>query len=165
MTEKPLAVRAAEKSDAGAMAEILREIGWSEKRNALPIEEISSPIEGLIKSSINDPDGHTVLVAEDGNGGGVKGFVNVHWVPFIMLGGTEGYVSDMFVSPSASGMGAGSLLLSAVMEEGKRRDCFRLMVTNGKEKPSYKRGFYKKMGWAERPKVANFVYYYKEPWS
>lgn len=82
-----------------------------------------------------------------------------------MLGGIEGYVSDVFVSPLSSGMGAGNLLLDAVMKEGKRRDCFRLMVTNGKEKPSYKRGFYKKMGWTERPKVANFVYYYKEPWS
>ena len=82
-----------------------------------------------------------------------------------MLAGYEGYVSDVFVNPSESGTGAGTLLLSAVMDEGKRRDCFRLMVTNGKEKPSYKRGFYKKMGWTERPKVANFVYYYKEPWS
>jgi len=41
----------------------------------------------------------------------------------------------------------------------------RLMVTNGKEKPSYKRGFYRNLGWTERPKVANFVYYYEEPWS
>jgi len=164
MSKKPLAIRSADIKDSETMARILREIGWSEKRNTLPIEEIYIPIEELIKFSINDPAGHTVLVAEDKNGG-VKGFVNVHWVPFIMLGGTEGYVSDMFVSPSASGMGAGHLLLSAVMEEGERRDCFRLMVTNGKDKPSYKRGFYKKMGWTERPKVANFVYYYKEPWS
>ncbi len=164
MPENLLEVRGAEKNDAVAMAEILREIGWSEKRNALAIGEVSAPIENLIDISLKYPDGHTVLVATDASGG-VAGFVNVHWVPFIMLAGVEGYVSDMFVSPSASGMGAGAALLGAVMEEGRRRDCFRLMVTNGKEKPSYKRGFYKKMGWTERPKVANFVYYYKEPWS
>ncbi|QMU56311.1 MAG: GNAT family N-acetyltransferase [Candidatus Mycalebacterium zealandia] len=164
MTEKLLAVRKAKTEDAEAMAQILKDIGWSEKRNALPVGEIAEPVEELIRESLKNPKGHTVLVAENKNGK-VAGFVNVHWVPFIMLAGTEGYVSDMFVSPSAAGMGAGSLLLSAVMKEGKKRDCFRLMVTNGKEKPSYKRGFYKKMGWTERPKVANFVYYYKEPWS
>jgi len=164
MPESRLAVRKAEKRDAEAMAEILREIGWSEKRNRLALEEVSKPIEILIGQSLKNPDGHTVLVAEE-KSGKVAGFVNVHWVPFIMLGGIEGYVSDVFVSPLSSGRGAGNLLLDAVMKEGKRRDCFRLMVTNGKEKPSYKRGFYKKMGWTERPKVANFVYYYKEPWS
>ena len=82
-----------------------------------------------------------------------------------MLGGVEGYVSDVFVSPAASGMGAGKMLIDSVMQEGRDRDAYRLMLTNGKEKPSYKRGFYKKAGWTERPKVANFVYYYKEPWS
>ena len=39
----------------------------------------------------------------------------------------------------------------------------RLMLTNGKEKLSYKTGFYKKLGWTERPSVANFVYYYRSP--
>lgn len=164
MAEKNLTVRAAQSGDAEGMARILREIGWSEKRNALSLKEVAAPMEKLIKTAVDDPEGHSLLVAED-TGGNVAGFVNAHWVPFIMLAGVEGYVSDLFVSPSAAGTGAGSLLLSAVMEEGEKRDCFRLMVTNGKEKPSYKRGFYKKMGWTERPKVANFVYYYKEPWS
>ena len=164
MGETKITVRKARAGDADAMAQILRDIGWSEKRNAMPLEEISAPIKKLIQTASADPDGHTLFVAENTEGA-VTGFINVHWVPFIMLAGTEGYVSDVFVSPSAAGTGAGTLLLSAVMDEGKKRDCYRLMVTNGKEKPSYKRGFYKKMGWTERPKVANFVYYYKEPWS
>ena len=161
---KKLTVRKAEIKDAEAMAEILREIGWSEKRNTLPLEEVSKPIEKLINKTISDSDGHTIYVAVDENDVAL-GFTNVHWVPFVMLGSYEGYVSDVFVSPSASGMGAGTMLIEAVMKEGKERDVYRLMLTNGKEKPSYKRGFYKKMGWTERPKVANFVYYYKEPWS
>lgn len=157
-------IRNAVPDDAPAMAKILREIGWSEKRNSLPLEEVSEPIEGLIDHSLEDPEGHTIYVAEDADGS-VIGFVNVHWVPFIMLGSTEGYVSDLFVSPSASGQGAGKMLLEEVMNEGKTRGAFRLMVTNGKDKPSYRKGFYSKMGWIERPKVANFVYYYEEPWS
>lgn len=157
-------IRKAEPRDDVYLAGILREIGWSERRNTLSIEEVSNPIKKLIKHAENDPEGHSIYVAVDENNT-VIGFTNVHWVPFIMLGSFEGYVSDVFVSPSASGKGAGKLLLETVMEEGKRRNAYRLMLTNGKEKLSYKRGFYSKMGWTERPKVANFVYYYKDPWS
>ena len=157
-------IRKAVTEDAVKMAEILREIGWSEKRNKMNIEEVSDPIEDLINYCIEDPKRHTMIVAVD-EYDKVIGFTNVHWVPFVMLGSWEGYVSDVFVSPNAGGKGAGSALVKYVMEEGKKRGCMRLMLTNGKEKPSYKIGFYKKLGWTERPKVANFVYYYREPWS
>ncbi|MCK5391379.1 MAG: GNAT family N-acetyltransferase [Deltaproteobacteria bacterium] len=157
-------IREAEIKDAVPMAEILREIGWSEKRNKMPLNEVSKPIEELIEHCSKDAKGHTMIVAIDEKSK-VIGFTNVHWVPFIMLGSWEGYVSDVFVSPQAGGQGAGSALIKHVMQEGEKRGCMRLMLTNGKEKPSYKTGFYKKMGWTERPKVANFVYYYKEPWS
>jgi len=159
-----ITIREARVEDARSMAQILREIGWSERRNALPLEEISGPIEKLIERCRQDREGHSMIVAVDKDDK-VLGFTNVHWVPFVMLGSTEGYVSDVFVSPASSGMGAGRALIEYVMEEGKQRGAMRLMLTNGKEKPSYKRGFYKKLGWTERPKVANFVYYYEEPWS
>lgn len=157
-------VRKAKVEDAVSMAEILREIGWSERRNQMKLEEVSGPVEGLIDHCNKDTEGHTMYVAVDEQDE-VIGFTSVHWVPFVMLGSFEGYISDVFVSPRAGGKGAGSLLVKTVMEEGKERGCMRLMLTNGKEKPSYKQGFYKKLGWTERPKVANFVYYYREPWS
>ncbi len=159
-----IVIRTARVEDAEDMARILREIGWSERRNALNIDEVSRPIGELIRHANNDQEGHTILVAVDDENR-VVGFTSVHWVPFIMLGSYEGYVSDVFVSPMATGKGAGRLLVQRVIEEGKKRGCMRLMVTNGKDKPSYKFGFYKKLGWTERPKVANFVYYYREPWS
>lgn len=157
-------IRVAREGDGSRMAEILREIGWSERRNNMSLSEVSEPIEKLIDHCNSDPEGHTMLVAVDENDE-VIGFTNVHWVPFVMLGSLEGYISDVFVSPGAGGKGAGSALVKYVMDEGKKRGCMRLMLTNGKEKPSYKSGFYKKLGWTERPKVANFVYYYREPWS
>ena len=159
-----LKVRKAVVEDAYSMAGILQEIGWSERRNLMTQQEVADPIKSLIECAIQDPEGHTIYVAVDEQDH-VVGFTNVHWVPFIMLGSFEGYVSDVFVRPSASGRGAGRLLINSVIKEGKGRDAYRLMVTNGKDKPSYKRGFYEKQGWTERPKVANFVYYFKEPWS
>lgn len=161
---KEFSIRLAEIEDAESMAEILRSIGWSERRNSLPLKEVTEPIRELIKDTTSNPHAHNIFVAvdEDDN---VAGFLNVHWVPFVMLGSYEGYVSDVFVNPDYGGKGVGSLLVKAVMQEGEKRDVYRLMLTNGKEKPSYKRRFYEKLGWTERPKVANFVYYYKDPWS
>lgn len=157
-------IREARAGDAVRMAEILREIGWSERRNALPLDEVAGPIAKLIEHCVRDIEGHSIIVAVN-EGDTVIGFINVHWVPFIMLGSLEGYVSDVFVSPTSGGLGVGKALVERVIEEGKRRGCMRLMLTNGKEKLSYKTGFYKKLGWTERPSVANFVYYYREPWS
>ncbi len=149
--------------DAESMAIILREIGWSQKRNALPLEGVANPIAELIQHCLKDSEGRTLLVAVDENDQ-VIGFMNVHWVPFIMLGSWEGYVPDVFVSPKASGKGVGRLLVEAVMEEVRKRGCTRLMLTNGRDRQSYKQGFYSKLGWTEKPQVANFVHYYREPW-
>jgi N-acetylglutamate synthase-like GNAT family acetyltransferase len=107
-------VRRAKVEDAVYMAEILREIGWSERRNEMKLEEISKPIESLIEHSNTDKDGHTIYVAVDENNK-VIGFTNVHWVPYVMLGSFEGYISDVFVSPGAGGKGAGSLLVKTVI--------------------------------------------------
>jgi len=109
-------VRKAKVEDAVYMAEILREIGWSETRNKMELEEVSKPIEGLIEHSNNDEDGHTVYVAVDENNK-VIGFTNVHWVPYVMLGSYEGYIFDVFVSPDAGGKGAGSILVKTVMDD------------------------------------------------
>lgn len=157
-------IRKAKITDAVRMAEILRDIGWSERRNKLPLEEVSGPIEKLIEHCDKDTEGHSMIVAVD-DGDNALGFLTVHWIPFVMLGSWEGYISDLFVRPSAGGMGIGKALVERIMEEGKRRGCMRLMLTNGKDKLSYKTDFYKKLGWMERPSVANFVYYYREPWS
>ena len=62
---KELTVRKATGDDAEAMALILREIGWSERRNSLSLEEVSSPIRDLILQANEDPEGHTMYVACD----------------------------------------------------------------------------------------------------
>ncbi|MGH7891334.1 MAG: hypothetical protein ACREN0_03585, partial [Thermodesulfobacteriota bacterium] len=58
-------IREARAGDALRMAEILREIGWSERRNALPLEEVAGPIEKLIGHCVRDREGHSIIVASD----------------------------------------------------------------------------------------------------
>ena len=44
-----LTIRKAIIDDASSMARILREIGWSERRNTMPLEKVSEPIKSLIE--------------------------------------------------------------------------------------------------------------------
>lgn len=101
-------------------------------------------------------DGHSVYVGEN-SAGVVVGYLAVHWLPSLFLTGPEGYVSEIFVGASARGQGVGTALLQAVQDEAAERGCSRLSVLNRRNRESYKRGFYAKCGWKERPDAANFV--------
>jgi len=62
--------------DAESMAIIIGEIGRSQKRNALPLEEVANPIAELLRHCLKDSEGHTLLVVVDENDQ-VIGFINV----------------------------------------------------------------------------------------
>ena len=51
-----------------------------------------------------------------------------------MLGGVEGYVSDVFVSPVTSGMGAGRLLIDEVMPGRQGEGCLQAYAYQRKGK-------------------------------
>ena len=98
----------------------------------------------------------TAYVAENAEGG-IVGYCAVHWVPFLFLEGGEAYVTELFVRPADSGKGIGSALLQTVVAESKRRGCSRVSLLNGRDGQSYQRDFYKKRGWVERDRMANFI--------
>jgi len=82
----------------------------------------------------------------------------VHWLSYLFLPGPEGYVSELFLRPSARGQGLGASLLETVKAEAQERGAYRLSLLNNKSRESYERGFYTKQGWEERPLMANFIY-------
>lgn len=106
--------------------------------------------------SLAEPGSHATLLAEDGDGV-LLGYVSVHLVPFLMQPGPEGFVSELFVGEGARGGGIGRRLLDAVVEEARGRGWTRLQLTNPRDGESYRRGFYAKAGWEERPGSAGFV--------
>jgi GNAT superfamily N-acetyltransferase len=71
--------------------------------------------------------------------------------------GCEGYISELFLAPTARGGGMGAALLQAAETEARRRGCARLGLLNDRDRESYQRQFYAKHGWTERPTMASFV--------
>ena len=148
-------VRSATLADAPAVAALLRGLGWFALMHEESPAETERRLAEHLRLCLSD-ESHTVLVTESPEGA-ILGYVAVHWLPYLMLAGPEGYVSELFVSESARGAGLGTRLLEAVEAMAVSRGCSRLMLVNCKTRESYQRGFYRKLGWEEREEFANFV--------
>ncbi len=146
-------IRPAIVEDAGAIAAIFRELGWFAHINAELPADTEARISRHIKLCLAD-NSHSILVAENATHG-VVGYISVHWLPYLMLAGPEGYISELFVKESERGKGIGHKLLGAVKERATGRGCARLQLMTGKDRASYE--IYRKLGWKERPEIADFI--------
>ncbi len=155
-----ITARRAKQEDVPVIADIIRKLGWfphAEKES-----EIATRRRVLVHLELADSDeSHTVLVAEDDDGQAV-GYVSVHWLPYLVLSGPEGYISELFVREDARGRGVGSTLMEDVKELAVTKGCSRLMTLNNRTRPSYERDFYARLGFEEREEMANLVLQFEE---
>jgi len=148
-----ITIRLASPKDVAAIAVILRDVDWFEYIKKEPPADTETRIARHLQLCDAD-DSHTVLVTENSDGR-VIGYIAVHWQPYLMLAGPEGYISELFVLTAQQGKGIGSRLLDAIKEQAIERGCVRLHLITGNYRPPYQ--IYKKLGWTERPKIANFI--------
>jgi GNAT superfamily N-acetyltransferase len=149
-------IRKAEATDVPAITELLRSLGLFPHIDA----EASSTTQARVLKHLNlcnADDSHLVLVAES-PAGEIMGYSSVHWLPYFILAGVEGYVSELFIDEKFRSQGVGGKLLETIKTEALKRGCSRLMLLNRRQRESYQRRFYPKQGWEERAEMANFVY-------
>ncbi|MFC1976610.1 GNAT family N-acetyltransferase [Chloroflexota bacterium] len=153
--EQKLEIRKATEDDVPAIVGVLRGLGLFAHINSEPAAVTEQRVNDHFRLCAAD-DSHSVYVAKKPDGE-VVGYAAAHWLPYLLLAGPEGYVSELFIRDSERGQGIGTILLEAVKVEGLERGCSRLMLLNIRDRESYQRGFYKKVGWQERPQAANFI--------
>ena len=149
-------IRSAEADDAPIIAELLRSLGLFAHLAAEEAQVTQARVARHLALCQAD-DSHSVFVAQNPEGD-IVGYGAVHWLPYLILTGPEGYVSELFVRDSCRGQGVGRQLLDVIKAEARERGCARLMLLNMRKRESYQRQFYSKQGWEERPDAANFVY-------
>ncbi|MBN1262708.1 MAG: GNAT family N-acetyltransferase [Anaerolineae bacterium] len=152
----PYPIRSAVPEDAEAITMILRDLGWFEYMRNEPFDITYRRIQEHLARCLNSAD-HSVYVAVDPQDQ-VAGYTSVHWLPYFILAGPEGYISELFIRGPDRGQGLGAQLLAAVATEAKERGCVRLSLLNNRERESYAQGYYTKQGWQERPVMVNFVF-------
>jgi GNAT superfamily N-acetyltransferase len=156
-----ISIRQVKPEDARTLSEILHKIGWFSQVEKESVEETTQRLIQQITLMLSQPDMHDVFVAET-NENEVVGYVSVHYYPYLFMTGPEGYLSELFVDTDVRSLGVGSALLNAAQAAGEKRGCTRLSLLNYRQRESYKREYYKKHGWEERPDMANFVYTFKK---
>jgi N-acetylglutamate synthase-like GNAT family acetyltransferase len=150
-------IRKAKPTDGPAIAELLRSTGLFAR---LSNESAQATQERVLRhlALCAADNSHLVLVAQS-QAGEILGYSAVHWLPYLILAGPEGYVSELFIKNEFRGRGIGGQLLDAIKAEAEQRGCSRLMLLNKRQRESYQRQFYMKHGWEEREDAANFVYH------
>ena len=135
--------------DIDIIMKLHRELGWNPAFHA-----DGSTLRGRLAALTGEEDA-LLLVAE--SGGKVVGYVHGEIVTYLLFAGREMLISEIFVSAGARGKGVGTALVAAIEAEAVKHKCFRISVLNGRERESYKRGFYPSLGYEERTQVANFI--------
>jgi GNAT superfamily N-acetyltransferase len=150
-------IRKVQPGDTRPLTTLLRELGWFKRIANEPVEKTFAIVASQLEQCLRDGS-HSLYVAED-QAGELAGYVSVHWLPYLFLPGSEGFISELFIRETDRGAGLGSRLLQAVKEEARERGCYRLSLLNSRQRESYQRRFYQKQGWEERPDMVNFVYF------
>lgn len=157
MTTGDVVIRPATPDDAAPLVHILRSLERFDWLHNEPPQTAVARVRASLESLAGSESRSTYVAALPG--GELAGYATVHWLPYLILSGPEGFVSELFLSPEARGRGIGSRLLEAVVAEARGRGCSRLSLLNNRQRESYKRGFYAGRGWQERDQMANFVLY------
>ena len=148
-------IRKMEAGDVPAVASLLRSLMLFAHIDAEPAQATRDRVAAHL-ALCQAGDSHLVLVAQTAQDE-IAGYCAVHWLPYFILPGPEGYVSELFISDNFRGQGIGGALLDVVKEHARERGCSRLMLLNMRKRESYQRSFYAKQGWEERPDAANFI--------
>ncbi len=85
------------------------------------------------------------------------GYCFIHLNMHLFLAGPEAYISDLFVREKYRGQGVGRKLIQAVLNIANDNQCGRVGLLNNRDRESYHRKFYEKMGFMERSNMADFI--------
>jgi GNAT superfamily N-acetyltransferase len=149
-------IRRAVLEDAARITKLVISIGWFQWMKDKGPDEIQARLSEHLALCLKD-ESHSVYLAENENGA-IAGYASVHWNPYLIHSGPEGYVSELFVDGCERGQGVGARLLETMVQEARSRGCARLLLLNVRTRESYERGFYRKHGWIEWEDAAIFVY-------
>jgi len=146
--KKKIRIRPLAPKDIEAVMYLHRELGWNPAFKA-----DGSTLRQRLQELITEENA-LLLVAEINKR--VVGYIHGETVTYLLFAGREMMVSEVFVDESHRGSGVGRALMAAIEAEAAQRKCFRITVMNGRERESYKRGFYPSQGFEERTQTAVF---------
>lgn len=148
MPKEKIRIRPLKPDDIEAIMRLHRELGWNPAFKA-----DGSTLRQRLQALITEENA-LLLVAEVK--GRVVGYIHGELVTYLLFAGREIFISEVFVDGDYRDHGVGKSLMAAIEAEAAKEKCFRITVMNGRERESYKRGFYPSQGYDERTQTAVF---------
>ena len=111
-------IRKASPGDAPALVALLRSIGWFKHLAAKTEDEARDKVARHLQLCL-DSQSHSVYVALD-DAAQLVAYVSVHWLPYLILRGSEGFISELFVNEAARGKASASVCLMLCTKKPNR---------------------------------------------
>ncbi len=150
-----LTIRNAGPSDQQNFLTILRIIREEMGHDAEDEGHLEELTHLLCTPAYGGPRHHWLLLAE--RGGELVGYCTLHRIPMPIVGGSEAYISDLFIRSDQRGHDIGHHMIDYVESVAKEEGLVRLHVINRRDRESHQRSFYPKLGFRERVETADFV--------
>lgn len=131
-------IRPAHPTDAAAVNELLRQLGYPQDGTATTATRI--------QAWADDPASAAYVAEGDGD---LLGLVAVHLCPFFERTGSWGRIVALIVSEHARGQGIGEQLVTAAESFATGRGCVRMEVTSADHRPGAHR-FYRRGGYHDQ---------------
>lgn len=148
MVSTKIKIRPLRQNDIDAIMGLHRELGWNPAFKA-----DGSTLRQRLQALITE-ENVLLLVAEIDSE--VVGYIHGQTITYLLFAGSEMMISEVFVTAANRDKGVGKALMMSIEAEAAQRKCFRISVMNGRERESYKRGFYPSQGYEERMQTAIF---------
>ncbi len=132
-------IREAVTQDAAALVRLLEQLGYS---------GTEAFIEARLSQQASHPDA-MLLVAE--RKGEVLGFISLHFIPQLALGGDFCRISYFCVAEEARSLGIGAVLEQRAQAEAQARGCDRMEVHSNARRESAHR-FYRRQAYFDSPR-------------
>ena len=107
-----------------------------------------------LKLVLDEPNNLFVIVNDED---AAIGYINFHILNFPLISGKELYISELIVHEGERSKNLGTKLINFAIDRARELSCERVMLNNSMESISYKRNFYKNLGFSQRDTMANFV--------
>lgn len=106
-------------------------------------------------TNVLDEDNNIFVIVDDEDHS--VGYINFHILTFPLISGKEFYISELIVHEDEKNKNLGTRLINFAIDRARETGCERIMLNNSMESISYKRNFYKNLGFSQRDTMANFL--------
>ena len=140
---KSAEIRKAKLSDFSEIHRLMVLLGYKISKSEIQNQKIE--FEVIIESKHQN-----IFVIEGNDSNTIDAMISYSVLPQLRFAGLKMEVDELIVNPEKRSMGLGSKLVQFALEQAKMLRVKKVIISNNRERESYHRKFYQKLGFCEK---------------